>query len=93
MEEGKYYLIVSPFFMTYVGRFVRHASFRESIIDNALYFTRTGTTFNQLCEKGMVAESQYHPFGDDVEIVIPFEGAKFPWRGPTPWVGKKGGKK
>lgn len=90
MEEGKFYLIVSPFFMTYVGRFVRHANFRESVITDALYFTRTGTTFNKLCADGMVSESQYHPFGDGVEIIIPFEGAKFPWRAATPWIGKKG---
>lgn len=92
MEEGKFYLIVSPFFMTYVGRFVRVLNFREVAIDNALYFTRTGTTFNNLCKSGMVAESQYHAFENDVEQIVPFEGAKFPWNGPTPWV-KKGGRK
>lgn len=92
MEPGKYYLIVSPFFMTYVGRFVEHLNFRESVIDNALYFTRTGVTFDRLCATGMVSESVYHSFGDGVRVIIPFEGSKFPWRGPTPWVGKGGDK-
>ena len=84
MEQGKFYLISSPWFWTFVGRYIRHANFSEIVLEDAVYFTRTGATFDKLATKGMVGESQYHPLPG--EILIPAQGLKIPWLAKTPWV-------
>lgn len=86
MEEGKFYIFSCPFFWTFVGRFVRQITLQDFLIDDALYFTRTGATFDILCKKGMQGESIFHVVGNG--IIIPAQGPKFPWHAPTPWVKK-----
>lgn len=92
MEKGQFYLFACPWDWTWVGQYVRHINGgQEIVIDNALYFTRTGATFDVLTRSGMILsgdkKSLYHPCGDG--IIIPAYGPKIPWRAPTPWV--KGG--
>jgi hypothetical protein len=87
MEPGTFWLFACPWFFTVVGRFVRHVNFQEMEIEDALYFTRTGATFDVLCTKGMVPGregSKYHPLPG--RVIIPTAGLKIPWLAPTPWV-------
>jgi hypothetical protein len=83
MEPGKFYLVCAPFFMTFVGRYVKHLNFQEFVMDNCLYFTVTGATFDILTHEGMQEKSKYHVVGDG--IIIPSQGPKFPWHAKTPW--------
>src|SRR5580693_6628275 len=53
IEPGKFYLFVSPFFMTYVGRYVKTLNFQELVIDDAIYFQYTGRKFGELCREGI----------------------------------------
>lgn len=90
MHEGRYYLFACPWFFTVVGRFVRYANFQEIEVRDAVYFTRTGATFDKLCTDGMVGGpqgSKYHPLKDreDEGVLIPAAGLKVPWLAPTPW--------
>jgi hypothetical protein len=88
MEPGTFWLFACPWDWTWVGRYVKHLSFQELIIDDALYFTRTGATFDLLCKDGLTGQSQIHPCGNG--IIIPAQGPKIPWRAATPWAkGKK----
>lgn len=90
MEPGKFYLIASPWFWTYVGRFVRHLNFQELVLEDAIYFTFTGATFDILCTKGLVLsgdkKSKFHALPK--QIIIPAQGVKIEWLAPTPWVEK-----
>lgn len=87
LEEGQFYLFACPWDWTWVGRYVRHLNFQELVIDDAIYFTRTGATFDVLTTKGLVLsgdrKSQIHPCGNGV--IIPAQGPKIPWRAATPW--------
>ena len=89
MEPGKFYLFSCPFFWTFVGRFVRQASFQDIEVADAIYFTRTGATFDVLCSRGLVLtgdrKSLYH--GPFTTLLIPANPTvKFPWLAKTPWV-------
>lgn len=86
MEEGKWYLIASPFFWTTVGRFVRNIDLHDMEIADAIYFTRTGATFDILCTKGPQGNTQYH--GSFPTLIVPRQGLKFTYAGPKPWVKK-----
>lgn len=100
LKEGKFHLHACPFFFTFVGQYVRHLNFQELVIAHAMYFTRTGATFDVLCAKGLVTtgdnKSEYHPCRVVLELedgtlipnglVIPAQGPKFPWAAETPWV-------
>ena len=90
MEEGKFYLFACPFFWTFVGRYVKHLNFQELVIEDAIYFTRTGATFDILCTKGLVLEgegrSRYHVLPG--QPIISAQGPKIEWRAKTPWVKK-----
>lgn len=86
MEPGKFYLIAAPWFWTFVGRYVRHLNFSEIILEDAIYFTRPGATFDVLARKGLVSNSQIHPLPG--QIIIPSQGLKIPWLAQTPWVEK-----
>jgi hypothetical protein len=100
MKPGDWYLFACPFFFTYVGRYVRHLSFQDLVIADAIYFTRTGATFDRLCSEGLVLtggkKSLYHPAAVPLElptgevirggVIIPAQGPKHPWRAGTPWV-------
>jgi hypothetical protein len=93
MHEGKWYLFAVPFFFTFVGRYVRHVDFQTIEIRDAVYFTRTGATFDILCTKGMAKGengSKYHKVAQapDHFPTIPAAGPHFPWLAPTPWVDK-----
>ena len=83
MEQGRFYLISSPWFWTFVGRYVRHVNFQEIELDDAVYFTRTGATFDVLAVSGMNSNSKYHPLPSP--IIIPAQGLKIPWLAKTPW--------
>jgi len=86
MEVGKFYLFANPWFWTFVGRFVRHINFQEIEIADAIYFTRSGATFDVLCMTGLHSNSKVHkcPAG----MIISSNGPKFPWLAKTPWVEK-----
>lgn len=89
MEKGKFYLISSPWFWTFVGRYVGPINFQEIALEDAIYFTRTGATFDLLATKGMIRGengSKYHALPG--QIIIPAQGLKVPWLAPTPWVSK-----
>lgn len=102
MREGQFYLVSAPFFWTVVGRYVRHLNFMKVVLADAMYFTRTGATFDVLCAEGLVLtgdrdrRSLYHPMrkplllpdGTEVRngILVPANGLEFPWGAPTPWV-------
>ena len=89
MEPGKFYLIASPWFWTFVGRYVKHLNFQEIVLADAIYFTRTGAPFDILARKGLVSGengSKHHALPG--EILIPAQGLKIPWQAPTPWVKK-----
>jgi hypothetical protein len=83
VEEGKFYLFACPWDWTFVGRFRKQLSFQELVIDKAIYFTRTGATFDKLCSEGLNKQSLYHHVGDG--IIIPAQAIKFPWAAKTPW--------
>lgn len=102
MQPDQFYLISAPFFWTFVGRYVRHLNFQELVLADAVYFTRTGRTFDELCSAGMVergdGKSLYHALKADLIIggevfrggvIVPAQGPKFPWTAPTPWVAKR----
>ena len=78
-------MLALPWFFTVVGRFVRQVNFREIELSDALYFTRTGATFDVLSSKGMQKESQFHHFAEK-RIIVPDGGIKIPWTAKTPWV-------
>lgn len=100
MREGQFYLVAAPFFWTVVGRYVKHLSFQDMVLADAMYFTRPGDTFDVLCSKGLVLSGEkrslYHPLAvplvlpDGVEVrggvIVPASGLKYPWGAPTPWV-------
>lgn len=84
MESGKFYLFSAPFFWTYVGRYVRHVGLDIEIAD-AIYFTKTGATFDVLRSKGLQEGSKYH--GPFRQYFIPAHPTgKTPWGAKTPWV-------
>jgi hypothetical protein len=89
MEPGKFYLFSCPFYWTFVARFRKQLNFQELLVEDAIYFTRPGATFDVLCHKGLVRsgsnKSQYH--GPFPELIIPAHPTvKFPWLAETPWV-------
>lgn len=87
MEPGKYYLFVCPFFMTYVGKYVRHHGF-DIIIDNGIYFQRTGRKFGELCRQGLVLTGDSKTLYDTLPngSFIPAQGGKFPYLAKPSWV-------
>lgn len=57
-------------------------------MEKAIYFTRTGATFDVLCSKGLILsgdrKSQYH--GPWRELFIPAHPTIwFPWEAARPW--------
>lgn len=91
MEQGEWWLISCPWFWTVVGRFVRQVNFQECLMEDVIYFTRTGATFDKLSTKGIVAETQYNgPSVVGQKILVPTQGLKYQWLAPTPWANKKG---
>ncbi len=102
MEAGKFYLFSSPFFWSFVGRYVKHLNFQEIVIADAMYFTCTGATFDVLCKTGLVdGTSKCHPSRVDLVLsdgtvvpngnIIPSQGPKWAWGAKTPWVEKRKG--
>jgi hypothetical protein len=91
VEKGKFYLFSSPFFWTFVGRFMRRVDMYDIEANDVIYFTRTGATFDILCKSGLIMsgdrKSLYHYCGDG--ILIPAQGPKFPWHAKTPWAKKE----
>jgi hypothetical protein len=86
MKEGDWYLFAVPWDWTFVGQYIRHVSFQEIEIANAIYFTRTGATFDILCHKGLQEQTKHH--GPFRSMLIPAQGPKFPWKAAAPWVKK-----
>ena len=100
MQKGKFYLYACPFFWTWVGEYVMHLNFQEVVIADAMYFTRTGATFDILCDKGLILggdqESLICPIRRDLMLadgakvrngaIIPAQGPKLAWGAATPWV-------
>ena len=84
MEKDRFYIFASPWFWTHVGRFVRYVNFQEIEIADAIYFTRTGATFDVLRVKGLNDQSKYH--GPFETAFIPSAGVKYLWLAKTPWV-------
>lgn len=82
---GKYYLYALPGYWTMVARLVKHVNLAETLIDNAIYFTTPGATFDTLTTQGLVESSVGHYVGT---ILVPAAGIKFPWPQPTPWAKK-----
>lgn len=91
MDEGSFYLVAAPWRWTFVGRFVRYINFRQCVMDDVIYFTYTGATFDILCTKGLVVTgdraSKYHrlPNGSIIAHDAPLIA---PWLAKTPWVAK-----
>lgn len=84
MEPGKFYLFCCPFFWTYVGRFVREPNFMRIELADAIYFTRTGATFDILCSKGLQPDSII--VGPFKTYFIPANPTGItPWEAKTPW--------
>lgn len=90
MEVGRFYLFAAPFFWTFVARYVRPAGLHDIVVDDVIYFTRPGATFDILTTKGLQPNSKYHTMRG--EQLIPAQGPKFPWHAETPWVKAKKGK-
>ena len=93
MKPGKYYLFICPFFMTYVGRYVRHLG-PDIVIDHGIYFQFTGRTFGELCRKGLMTTGEQAERSKFDELnngsFIPAQGSKIPWLAATPWAEHEG---
>ena len=85
LQEGQYYLFACPWDWTFVGRFVRQANLHFEI-DNSIYFTYTGATFDVLCRTGLVltGDKKSHIHGGPQYIDV--LGTKiWRWNAATPW--------
>jgi hypothetical protein len=85
LEVGKYYLFACPWDWTFVGRF-RGIQAGRVVIDHAIYFTFTGSTFGPLCRSGLTPESQYSACGDNIGIGDLADIKTWPWHAPVTWV-------
>lgn len=88
LEVGKFYLFACPWDWTFVGRYVRRVDLDTIEVEDSIYFTRTGATFDRLCKTGLIqGESGSKTHGGP--RFIPAAGPKWEWTAATPWA--KGG--